>query len=275
MPETYWLYAPLVQIQACCKKVMPESTITERWLFCRAPNPTARVKLICLPYAGGGVTPFHAWPNFLPRDVEVSVVHLPGREARYKEPPVAYFDELLQRIYDALSYRLDRPFALFGYSMGALLAFELARRFCRDGGPTVLRLFVAARSAPRASRMEPETFDGYSDEAFLQEIQRRYDAVPAPVLRNPDLRAICLPALRADFRALASYEYKSEPALSCPISAFGGDGDQMVDRVGLDSWREQTNADFALRMFSGGHFFLHTQRELLLSAIAEDLLDGH
>jgi medium-chain acyl-[acyl-carrier-protein] hydrolase len=244
---------------------------SDAWFTCPIANPAAQVRLVCLPYAGGGTIPFRLWPKLFGARFEVWIAQLPGREGRYRELPIENFDELLQRLYEALSDRLEMPVALFGYSMGALLAFELARRLRQDGAPTLMHLFVAARRAPHLEKKEEESLAEYPDDAFLREVQRRYDAMPAAVLHDPDLREHSLRILRADFRVLGSYRYRIEAPLTCPISAFGGSQDRTVDQTGLHSWREQTGGHFNLRMFPGGHFFLRAQRELLLSTIMEQL----
>jgi surfactin synthase thioesterase subunit len=243
---------------------------SQHWLARRIPKPEARVQLICIPYAGGGIAAFHAWPDLLPNDVEVSVVRLPGRDGRVGELPIERFDELLERLYEALCQRLDRPVALFGYSMGGLFAFELARRLDRQGFQP-LRLMVGACAAQHSAKFDIPSPDEQCTDSFLQGVERVYGPLPTQVMQDSDLKAMFARLLRADNRLIASYSYKPGPSLTCPISAFGGDRDLAVSEAGVRAWSEQTTSRFSYQIFSGDHFFLRTHRQSLLRAIAKDL----
>ena len=243
---------------------------THPWLVVNSPAPTARIRVICFPHAGGGSVPFHGWSRDLGQEFEVCSVLLPGRERRHREPVIERFDVLLDRIYEAVCTRLDRPLALFGYSMGALLALEVARRLRRDGLPLPVHLFVAARRAPHLPSWELPIHE-CSDETLLDETSRVYGEIAGVVRNDPELRSLFTRALRADYRVVASYNFRVEPPLACPVTALGGELDSMVDRAGLEAWSGYSGLRFSLYQFSGGHFFLHSHRSALLSTVRREL----
>jgi medium-chain acyl-[acyl-carrier-protein] hydrolase len=152
--------------------------------------------------------------------------------------------------------------------MGAFVAFELARQLRRDGGPLPTRLVVAAARAPQIPDPD-EPLHKKPDAELLQEIQQ-LNGIPGPLLDKPDLLKVLLPILRADLAVCETYTYKAEPPLSCPVSAYGGADDDKVPRHFLTGWRDQTAADFNIRMFPGDHFFLQTARRALLRVISEE-----
>ena len=162
--------------------------------------------------------------------------------------------ELVERAAGALGDELSGRFAFFGYSMGSLVAFELARLLRRERGIEPEWLFVAAHSAPQLARRAPAMSDAPDDE-LLQFFQRTYGPLPPQVTAHPELLAVISDILRADVHLLERYAYAAEPPLGCPIRAFGGLGDASTLRAELEAWHAHTAADFALQMFSGGHFF--------------------
>jgi len=248
---------------------MTTATALDSWITCRKPIPQARLRVFCFPYAGSGVSIFRAWSDSLPAEVEVCPVQLPGRGTRLMEPPFTRLSPLIQALAQALFPLLDKPFAFFGHSLGALVSFELARQLRRQYAVQPVRLFISADRAPQIPNRDPPIHNLPEGE-FLVEL-RRLNGTPREVLEDEELRQIMLPLLRADFAVYETYGYSTEPPLNCPISAFGGLQDHRVSRGDLEAWREQTSVSFSLRMFPGDHFFLNTTQPPLLGALSQEL----
>ena len=225
--------------------------------------------MFCFPYAGGGAAVYDTWPSALPAGVEVACTQLPGRENRFLEPPFIRIEPLVRALMAALVSSMDRPFAFFGHSMGALIAFELARELRRQNRVSPLRLYVSAHRAPQPPK-PTRALHRLPDAEFWAEM-RRLDGTPHEILQDPELRQLLLPALRADFALCETHSYVSERPLDCPIVAFGGLDDRNVCRDELEAWREQSLAPLALYMMSGNHFFIHTARTMLLQTLAQNL----
>jgi medium-chain acyl-[acyl-carrier-protein] hydrolase len=232
------------------------------------------VRLVCLPYAGGGATAvFRAWRNQFAPVAEPCPLELPGRAARLREPPSRRIRELAIALATSLEARRGEPLAFFGHSLGALLAFEVVREMRRRGAPPPRHLFVSSRRGPRIP--EPHgAIHEMPDAAFLAEVQRRYDAIPVEVLREPDLMQLLLPTLRADFEMLETYEYAAEEPLECPITAIGGREDPLVPLGALEAWRLETSGPFRLRQFPGGHFYFRAADDDLADLVRRTLEGG-
>jgi medium-chain acyl-[acyl-carrier-protein] hydrolase len=243
---------------------------TTPWLASSGSNPGASLRVFCFPYAGGGASTFHSWSRTLPPSVEVCPVQLPGRERRVKEPPFTRLSDLVQAISQALAPHMDKPFVLYGHSMGGLLGFELARLLRKQGGPQPLHFFVSGCRGPQVIDRERITYN--LPEAELLDELRTLSGTPEEVLENPELMQVLLPILRADFEVVETYEYAAEPPLSMPISAFGGLQDEKIERDHLEAWSEQTTAVCKVRMLPGNHFFLRTAQRDLLHVIERELL---
>ncbi len=240
------------------------------WLACPKPNPQARLRLFCFPYAGGGASTFRTWADDLPADIEVCPVQLPGRENRVREQLFTQLLPLVETLASALRPSLNTPFAFFGHSMGALISFELARQLRRQGAPEPIHLFVSSRPAPQLPDLEP--IHQLPEAAFVTELWSRYNGLPEVLLHNSELMKLFLPVLQADFAIFETYVYTTEASLDCPISAFGGLQDSTVSQEDLLAWRHQTCKSFTLQMFSGDHFFLQDARTLLLQTVGEELM---
>ncbi len=251
--------------------IQPEVTAppANRWLCYFKRNPKASLRLFCFPYAGGTAMVYRSWAQKLPAIVEVVAVQLPGRGSRTLEQPLSKPAELVEQLGSALAGSLNEPFAFFGHSMGALLAFELARLLRREGRALPRQLFISGRSAPQLSPVRGPLYNLSTDE-LLQEL-KQLEGTPREVLDHPELMELMLPILRADFSICDTYEYTEEAPLACPISAFGGFQDVDVPRENLEAWREQTSSSFTLRMLPGNHFFLHSNETLLLNLLAIQL----
>lgn len=241
-------------------------TRSSRWIV------PARIKgsrrLFCVPYAGGGPSVFRTWSKHLPVDVEVCAVHFPGRETRVNEPAISDLMALVREVSDAVEPYLDRPYALFGHSIGGLVSFELARELRRRHGTEPVHLFISGCPAPQLRDTDP-MYD-LPEAEFLVRLQR-LNGTPPEVMSHPELMTLMVPTLRADFSLRDTYRYGVEPPLTCPISAFGGMQDEDVGYEKLEGWREHTTARFHVCLFQGNHFFLRTAQEAVLEAVTASL----
>lgn len=234
------------------------------------PGPRARLRLFCFPYAGGSASVFKGWGGVAPPEIHVVPVHLPGRGNRFTEPAATRSDALVEQLAGELAPYMDVPFAFFGHSMGAMLAFELARRLRAGGAALPEHLLVSGRRAPQRPS-DKRKLHGLPEDEFREEL-RTLDGTPEEVLAHPELMELFSPILRADFELCETYSLREDQPLDVPISAFGGLEDPDVSRDDLMAWKEHTRGPFKLRMFPGGHFFLHAARQQLVHALSEDLM---
>jgi medium-chain acyl-[acyl-carrier-protein] hydrolase len=242
----------------------------EQWVPFRVVRPHPRLRLFCFPYAGGAAQVFRLWGSSLSEEVEVCPIQLPGRWNRLKEPPFTRVEPLVEAAAAALRPLLDLPFAFFGHSFGALVAFELVRQLRREGGPLPIRLFLAARRAPQVP-LNRQPIHALPDEPFLAAMQKIYNGIPKELLENRDLLELLLPAIRADMQAYEHYTYTAEPPLEIPLTVYGGRTDASATEDDLQEWRHQTGAPFKVIVFPGNHFFLLTATAQLLETLAEEL----
>lgn len=238
------------------------------WIIRRRPRPRAALRLICFPYAGAGASVFRTWPDALPGDVELLAIELPGRESRFKEPPFDRLTSLVVALTDAVGPELQAPFAVFGHSFGALVGFSFARELRRRSLAGPVHLFASGRRAPQLPDLSP--MHELPDPEFLAGL-RRLGGIPEAVFHDPEIMAVFLPILRADFTANETARTPHEPPLACPISALGGLTDDRATADELDAWRVQTAAAFEREIFAGGHFFLQTERDALLAWLSSRL----
>jgi medium-chain acyl-[acyl-carrier-protein] hydrolase len=239
------------------------------WVSCPRPNPNAKVRLFCFPYSGAAANIFYPWADVLPPSWELCPVQLPGRGNRMSEPLATRLEPQVEAVAGGIAPYLDKPFAFFGHSMGALISFELARHLRRSGAPLPLHLFVSGHEAPHLPDRNPPLHA--LPEGELLDKLRELNGTPEEVLRHPELRELLIPILRADFAVCETYVHRPELPLDCPISAYSGLGDDYVNREELEAWREQTTGRISIRMFPGDHFYLNTARPYLLQALAREL----
>ncbi|MGC4804630.1 amino acid adenylation domain-containing protein [Micromonospora sp. DT233] len=247
----------------------------QRWLLGHRPLAAARIRLLCLPYAGGGATVFRDWAQGLPPGVELCAVQLPGRENRLAEPPLRDLDALVEALEEALRPLEDLPWALFGHSLGGVVAFELARR-SRERH-LVRHLFVSSARPPHVYRGRRPSADRPDAELIAELVDNAAAEGVSDGPAQPGLLAeTVLPAYRADLTMLDRYRPRfvdppGPPPLDVPLSVFGGADDPAPSPQELEGWAAYTTGPTRLRIFPGGHFHLRSSRPGLLAAIAEDL----
>lgn len=244
-------------------------TNSNLWITIPARRPGARLRLFCLPYVGGGTAKYFPWLKELPETIELCLVRLPGRESRLSEPAFTHIEPLVDGLVKALEPLLDKPLAVFGHSMGALIGFELLRRLEDEYSVTACEFFASGRRAPHIPDPEP-ALHALPDDLMVQKIQQRYNGIPRSVFENKELLQLFLPTLRADVRVLETYTYHGGK-LDCPIFALGGREDEHVSKEDLAAWGQVTGAGFQVRTFPGDHFYLQPQQSAVLAAIVSDL----
>jgi pyochelin biosynthesis protein PchC len=225
------------------------------WIRQFHPAPEAVSRLVCFPHAGGSATYFFPFSRDLASGTDVVAVQYPGRQDRWREPCVEDLQVLADLVTAELPPWLDRPVAFFGHSMGALLAFEVARRL-QEQGVELMSLFVSGRRAPACLR--DERLHLAADERLIADL-KRLNGTDGKVLENDDVLRMVLPCLRSDYKAVETYRYQPGPRLSCPVAVLTGEDDPQVTPEEARSWENHTSAGFDLRTFPGGHFYLSTQ----------------
>ncbi|WP_329093457.1 MULTISPECIES: thioesterase II family protein [unclassified Streptosporangium] len=247
---------------------MPDTAVdSDMWIRRFHPAPRAGHRLVCLPHAGASASYFFGVSRALSPAVEVLAVQYPGRQDRRGEPCVDNVPELADSVAEAVSGWADRPLALFGHSLGATVGFEVARRL-EKRGIAVTVLFASGRRAP--SRERDETFHLLDDEKLLAEI-RGLEGTNANVLADDEIIRMVLPAVRGDYAAAETYRYVPGPDLRAPIRALVGDSDPKVTLEEAEAWGEHTGADFRLKVFPGGHFYLNAHQAAVLRLVTDCL----
>lgn len=239
------------------------------WLAGPPPRRSPALRLFCLPYVGGGAQVYQPWCGAFGEDVEVCAVELPGRQTRMRELPYSRMDALIGALASAIAGELDVPYAIFGHSMGSLVAFELAHELRRRGAGEPCVLFVSAGPAPRLPRLLPPLHAAPEDRVVAR--LAGLGGLPQEILDEPELLRYFLPAIRADFAVLETYEYRARQPLTCPVVAFTGSEDEDLPPAGLAPWGEESTGRFDQYVLPGGHFFLRASERELLTLIRDAL----
>jgi surfactin synthase thioesterase subunit len=244
------------------------SEAAKTWIV-RGDKPAqATMRLFCLPSAGASATMFQAWQDRLSPAIEVVGLQPPGRGRRVGEPPFQRMVPLIDAAREAIEAYLDRRFAVFGYSAGAPMAFELARRLQSDGIDPE-HLFVAACRAPHLPGRQPGMHT-LPDTDFKHQLAKM-GGTPPEVLEHKELMAHILPTIRADYAVIETYRPTRSQPLNCRVTAFGGLRDPIVPPEELAAWREHTHAQFEQIMIPADHFFFEAAQDCLLSVIRRRL----
>ena len=250
-----------------------QSVTTNSWLRRSAADADPAVRLLCFPHAGGGASSFNGWRRALPDWIELVKAQLPGREDRKDIAPHTKIEDLIPELYPHVEGLLDRPLAIYGHSMGALVAFELARELRRQGH-ALLVLFVSGRRAPHRPLPPFHAMHDLPEEELVERVQSLGGMLPE-LLSNRRWRDHFLPIIRADLRLSDVYTYSEEQGFDFPLHAFLGSHDNLVVRADWEKWEKVAAGEFTRCLLPGGHFFAkEAQAELItrFTAIIEDAL---
>ncbi|MGV4987379.1 thioesterase II family protein [Streptomyces sp. NRAIS4] len=234
------------------------------WLRRHATAAPPRLRLLCLPHAGGSAGFFHDWGHAFGDDVEVLAARYPGRQERIAEEPCGSVEELAEALADELTPLLDTPLAVFGHSMGGSVGYELALRLQARHQVAPALLMVSCRKPPHL--LTPRTAVLADDTALMAEV-RRLGGTDAALLADPDLRELVLPAIRADFAAVAHYTARPGIPLDCPVAGYLGAGDPDITADDMAGWAAVAPRGFGLTVLPGGHFYPVAQRDALVADI--------
>jgi surfactin synthase thioesterase subunit len=243
---------------------------SDQWIRRFRPAPGAAVRLVCLPHAGGSASFYLPAATALSPLVDVLAVQYPGRQDRLRDPLIDNIADLADAVTAALRPWLDRPFALFGHSMGASLGFEVALRLERAGTPPV-HLFASARRAP--SRYRDEQLHLRDDDAIIAELSR-LAGTDSNILGDEELLRMVLPAIRNDYRAAETYRHTDAPPLAGPITVLTGDADSRTSLDDVAAWRAYTTGAFEVLVYPGGHFYLVDNAARVMDALSSRLHVG-
>jgi medium-chain acyl-[acyl-carrier-protein] hydrolase len=238
-------------------------------LLCPYPVADASYRLFCIPYAGGGPQIFSHWAEMLSPFLEVCAINLPGRGRRFSEPAHESMSGLVAELAESLP--LDKRFAIFGHSMGALVGYELAKE-CARRGNVPLHLFASGCFAPHLP--DPHPIHHLPNEEFLSEF-RKIGGPASEVRDTSELLDLLLPMIRADFVLTETYVPSPGPPLCCPITAFAGEEDQMASISSVQSWRAHTTGTFDIHLLEGDHLFLHQAERKIVSVVASAIRTQH
>lgn len=235
------------------------------WFHIKKPAPNAKVRLFCFPYAGGSAQVFQSWHESLPADIEVIGVQYPGRNSRFADPLISSCQAMVEALLPNILPTLNKPFVFFGHSNGGMMSFELARALQRKGVNKQLHHFISAKRAIHLPSTGKITHN-LPDKEFLSEIED-LGGTPPEILANRELMELFMPVLRSDFSVSETFKYEGEDKLNTNATLLYGEQDDGVPVEDVMRWQELIEKPADSVKFSGGHFFINSQSEQLLSLL--------
>lgn len=255
-------------------------TTNTKLVYVPTPNPKAIIQLICIPYAGGGKSIFIEWTKKISKDIEILIISLPGREDKIKDTTISNFNTLFPQLIAECKQYINKPFSIFGHSMGGVLSHGLAYYL---EAKKIFPQYLIASSAPAPIQTQLNNnniLHTLSDKQFLKELSHRYQAIPPSVIKDQSLIQIFLPTLRADVTLMESYllftnsNKQNFKKLKCKIVATCGDFDPECNKSTLLEWKHLTQNQFFYTIFPGNHFYLHQHLNNLLNLIENLILNN-
>ncbi|MEV0619362.1 alpha/beta fold hydrolase [Nonomuraea sp. NPDC050404] len=221
-----------------------------------APRPAATRQLVCLGFCGGGTGPYRAWTSVLDQGTDLALVCYPGREGRFAERFARTWDELVEDATEAVLSAADRPYLLFGHSMGGWMAFDVVTRIERRGGPLPYALVVSSCNAPNRGLTERDRFPSFADsDSALLDWMKTIGLLPAYVRADPGLLEMAYELMRADIRVRDTYRYTPGATTGVPVQVLWGRDDQVIEPAVAEQWRQVCDGDFRCDSLPGGHFY--------------------
>jgi medium-chain acyl-[acyl-carrier-protein] hydrolase len=239
------------------------------WIVRPSATLAARVRLFCLPHAGGAASVFQPWAELLPPWIDLCAVQLPGRQQRAREPMPTRMALLVKDLAEGLADELDLPFALLGSCTGSLVAYELLARLREHGGAAASHLFVTSCRAPHLPDRDLP-IHGLADAELIRELDR-LGGTPPILLEHPDMIRVLGPTLRRDFELAETYRHRPREPIGCPLTVFGGADDRVISDDELAGWHEHASDAFRRITLPGGHYLVQDATAALCAAVAAAL----
>lgn len=256
-----------MSMTAATAAAVTAATEQGRWL--RDQNQrTGGIRLFCFAHAGAGASTFRAWPELIGPGVQVTAVQLPGREDRIRERAHDRLEGLLDELVPVLAGAVDGPYALFGHSMGALIAYEATRRLVAQGTPPPVHLFASALGAPHAPYRKTRV-SRLPDPEFKRAMAA-LSGLPKKVVHETGFLRLLMPTLRADFQLCETYEHTDSAPMPCRLTVLTG-ADDDVQPLDLALWRELSTGPFRIRVIDGDHHFVVKQRRQVAEVVRAGL----
>lgn len=235
----------------------------QKWLINPRPNPKAQMRLICFPYAGGNASSFISWADKLPSHIELLAVQPPGRATRFDEPGCSDMEEIVSSFLPSFVSAIDRPYILFGHSLGSKVAFEIMEQ-CKKLSLNLPSHFIASASCSPDKVSQLNYRDDMKDQEFV-ELLKSLNGTPLEILDNREIMSVYLPILRKDFMIAESYSYKSNSVFDCPCTVVTGDRDYSIEHKSLSEWSKFFSLPTQIKTIRGDHFFIdNNSNDLLL-----------
>ena len=240
------------------------------WFHIKKPQPNAKIRLFCFPYAGGSAQIYADWHEYLPQSVEVVAVQYPGRGSRFVDPLIGSCNDMVKALLPEIAPHLNKPFVFFGHSNGGLVSFELAREAQRRGLSGQLHHFLSAK---RAINLPPTKAPMHSlpEKEFIEELEH-LGGTPPEILEQRELMELFLPILRADFAISETFTYRDDVKLKCEATLYYGEQDVDVPEEDVMAWTNLIDAPITSHKFDGGHFFINSEKDKLLDLVNHKLV---
>jgi surfactin synthase thioesterase subunit len=239
------------------------------WFNIKKPAPNASMRLFCFPYAGGSAQIFQDWCESLPSDIEVIGIQYPGRGSRFVDPLIGSTAEMVAALIPNIMPVLDKPFVFFGHSNGALVSFELARALQKQGVRQQMHHFLSAKRAIHLPYIK-RIMCNLPDDEFIVELEN-LGGTPTEILAQKELMELFLPILRSDFSLSETFNYEHGEKLQCAATLMYGEQDEDIPEADVMSWQDLIVPEVDSKQFSGGHFFVNSQKDEVLTYLNERL----